>query len=204
VTIQANVSETKIEATVSGGFGPSGAAGTQGPAGATGAQGPAGATGAQGPAGAQGPKGDKGDTGEAGPAGGNYTLPNATTSTLGGVIVGTGLSVSSGTVSANVTSVAGRTGAVTIAAADVSGLGSLATQSGTFSGTSSGNNTGDQTIALTGDVTGSGTGSFSATLSNSGVAAGTYRSVTVDAKGRVTAGTNPSGGVSLGLVLALS
>lgn len=56
-----------------------------------------------------------------------YTLPNATASTLGGVIVGSGLSVSSGTVSANVTSVAGRTGAVTIAAADVSGLGGAAT-----------------------------------------------------------------------------
>ncbi|NBQ51768.1 MAG: hypothetical protein EBU35_14250, partial [Marivivens sp.] len=44
------------------------------------------------------------------------------------------------------------------------GLGTLATQSGTFtgthSGTSSGTNTGDQTIALTGVVTGSGTGSF--------------------------------------------
>jgi hypothetical protein len=44
------------------------------------------------------------------------------------------------------------------------GLGTLATQSGTFSGTSSGTNTGDQTIQLTGDVTGSGTGSFAATL----------------------------------------
>jgi hypothetical protein len=69
------------------------------------------------------------------------------------------------------------------------GLGSLATQSGTFSGTSSGTNTGDQTFALTGDVTGSGTGSFAATLSASGVTAGTYASVTVDAKGRVTGGT---------------
>jgi hypothetical protein len=47
-------------------------------------------------------------------------------------------------------------------------------------------------VTLTGDVTGSGTGSFAATLSNSGVTAGTYRSVTVDAKGRVTAGTNPT------------
>jgi phage-related tail fiber protein len=73
--------------------------------------------------------------------------------------------------------------------ADVPGLGTLATQSGTFSGTSSGTNTGDQTITLTGDVTGSGTGSFAATLSGSGVSAGTYASVTVDAKGRVTAGT---------------
>ena len=44
------------------------------------------------------------------------------------------------------------------------GLGTLATQDGTFSGThsgtSSGTNTGDQTITLTGAVTGSGTGSF--------------------------------------------
>lgn len=44
------------------------------------------------------------------------------------------------------------------------GLGTLATQSGTFSGTSSGSNTGDQTIVLTGDVAGSGTGSFAATI----------------------------------------
>jgi len=48
------------------------------------------------------------------------------------------------------------------------GLGTLATQSGTFagthSGTSSGTNTGDQTITLTGDVTGTGTGSFAATI----------------------------------------
>ena len=44
------------------------------------------------------------------------------------------------------------------------GLGTLATQNGTFSGTSSGTNTGDQTITLTGDVTGNGTGSFAATI----------------------------------------
>ena len=48
------------------------------------------------------------------------------------------------------------------------GLGTLATQSGTFTGThsgdSSGTNTGDQTITLTGDVTGTGTGTFAATL----------------------------------------
>jgi hypothetical protein len=72
------------------------------------------------------------------------------------------------------------------------GLGSLATQSGTFSGTSSGTNTGDQTITLTGDATGSGTGSFAVTLASSGVTAGTYTSVTVDAKGRVTAGSSPA------------
>lgn len=49
------------------------------------------------------------------------------------------------------------------------GLGTLATQSGTFSGTSSGTNTGDQTITLTGDVTGSGTGSFATTIANGAV-----------------------------------
>lgn len=49
------------------------------------------------------------------------------------------------------------------------GLGTLATQSGTFSGTSSGTNTGDQTITLTGDVTGGGTGSFAATIANQAV-----------------------------------
>jgi hypothetical protein len=50
------------------------------------------------------------------------------------------------------------------------GLGTLATQSGTFSGTSSGTNTGDQTITLTGAVTGSGVGSFATTFG--GVAGG--------------------------------
>ena len=56
-----------------------------------------------------------------------------------------------------------------ISTGDVSGLGTLATQSGTFSGShsgaSSGTNTGDQTIALTGDVSGSGGASFAATIS---------------------------------------
>lgn len=49
------------------------------------------------------------------------------------------------------------------------GLGTLATQGGTFSGSSSGTNTGDQTITLTGDVTGSGTGSLAATIANGAV-----------------------------------
>ena len=53
------------------------------------------------------------------------------------------------------------------------GLGTLATQSGTFSGTFSGTssntNTGDQTITLTGDVTGTGTGSFAATIATDAV-----------------------------------
>jgi hypothetical protein len=45
----------------------------------------------------------------------------ATTSAAGIVAIGTGLSVSGGTVTANVQSVAGRTGAVTLSTSDVSG-----------------------------------------------------------------------------------
>ena len=54
-----------------------------------------------------------------------------------------------------------------------------------------------RTIALTGDVTGTSAAfdgsaalSFAATLANSGVTAGTYSKVTVDAKGRVTTGAS--------------
>lgn len=69
------------------------------------------------------------------------------------------------------------------------GLGTLATQSGTFSGTSSGTNTGDQTISLTGDVTGSGTGSFSATIANSAVTLAKMADMaTASILGRNTAG----------------
>lgn len=55
-----------------------------------------------------------------------------------------------------------------------------------------------RTIAITGDLSwstsfdGSGNVTASGTLANSGVTTGTYRSVTVDAKGRVTSGTNPT------------
>ena len=48
---------------------------------------------------------------------------------------------------APVTSVAGRTGVITLSNTDISGLGTLATQNGTFSGTSSGTNTGDQDLS---------------------------------------------------------
>lgn len=55
-----------------------------------------------------------------------------------------------------------------------------------------------RTIALSGDATwsvsfdGSANVTSALTLANSGATAGTYKSVTVDAKGRVTAGTNPT------------
>lgn len=52
--------------------------------------------------------------------------------------------------------------------------------------------TANQTITLQGDVSGSGTTLINTTLSNTGIAAGTYRSLTIDAKGRATAGTNPT------------
>ena len=52
--------------------------------------------------------------------------------------------------------------------------------------------TANQTVTVSGDATGSGTTAIALTLANSGATAGTYKSVTVDAKGRVTAGTNPT------------
>ena len=52
--------------------------------------------------------------------------------------------------------------------------------------------TDNKTITVSGDATGTGTTAITLTLANSGIPAGTYRSVTVDTKGRVTAGTNPT------------
>jgi len=116
--------------------GPQGIQGIQGEPGATGAQGPQGdpgADGADGATGPQGPQGDPGPTGATGPAG---PAPS-----------GTGLvSVTAGVLDTPSTL---RTRVAADAAnlrADL-GLGSLATQSGTFSGTSSGTNTGDQDLS---------------------------------------------------------
>ena len=47
-------------------------------------------------------------------------------------------------------------------------------------------------VSITGDATGSGTGAITLTLANTGVVAGTYPKVTVDSKGRVTAGSTLS------------
>ena len=64
--------------------------------------------------------------------------------------------------------------------------------------------TANQSITVSGDASGSGTTAISLTLANSGVSAGTYRSVTVDAKGRVTAGTNPTTVAGYGITDAVS
>lgn len=87
------------------------------------------------------------------------------------------------------------------------GLGTLATQSGTFSGTSSGTNTGDQTITLTGNVTGSGTGSFAATIANDAVTYAKMQNVSVASRllGRGSAaGSGDVEEISLGSGLSMS
>ena len=50
----------------------------------------------------------------------------------------------------------------------------------------------NRTITLSGDITGSGTTSIETSLSNTGVVAGAYTVVQVDAKGRITSGLNPT------------
>jgi hypothetical protein len=143
---------------------------------------------------------------------GLQTLPIASASTLGAVKIGSGITVSNGTISvssitsgmitsalgytpynstnpsnyitssgAPVQSVAGKTGNITLTAADV-GLGNI---------TNSAQLTTSQTLSLTGDVTANATllsnGSMSTTLStitDSGI--GTFKKVTVNNKGLVT------------------
>jgi phage-related tail fiber protein len=91
--------------------------------------------------------------------------------------------------------------ASTIVARDASGDFTAGTITATLSGNATTATTlaTGRTIGMTGDVTwtsasfnGSANVTGTATLANSGVTAGTYRSVTVDVKGRVTAGTNPT------------
>ena len=100
-------------------------------------------------------------------------IPNYTLAGLGGQPLAT-----------NLTSLAGLTFAST-SFVKMTAAGTFALDTNTYL-------TGNQSISLTGDATGSGTTSIAVTLANTGVTAGTYRSVTVDAKGRVTAGTNPT------------
>jgi hypothetical protein len=57
------------------------------------------------------------------------SIPTASPTVQGTVKVGTGLAIAGGVLNANVTSVAGRIGAITLSAADIGGLGTMATQS---------------------------------------------------------------------------
>lgn len=82
--------------------GPIGPTGPGGPQGETGATGPRGATGPQGLQGERGIQGPQGLTGATGPAGPSYTLPTASTGTLGGVrIDGTTITINGSVISAN-------------------------------------------------------------------------------------------------------
>jgi hypothetical protein len=140
------------------------------------------------------------------------TLPIATASVLGGIKIGTGLSIDgSGVVS--VASSPILTTARTISAtgdgtwsvsfngsADVSGALALATIADSGVGSflkitrnTKGLVTGTQAVVQADIVGLLGAASITnAMLTDSGATAGTYRSVTVNAKGLVTAGTNPT------------
>jgi len=85
--------------TSTGAQGPQGETGAPGPQGSQGPQGTPGSIGPTGLTGPQGPQGPIGPQGAQGIPGPTYTLPNATTSTLGGIVVGSGLSISSGVLS---------------------------------------------------------------------------------------------------------
>ena len=108
---------------------------------------------------------------------------------------------------APVTSVSGRTGAVTLSNTDISGLGTLSTQNGTFSGTHSGassnTNTGDQTTI----VGNAGSATVLQTARNiNGVAFDGSASVTITAAGStlsdtVTIAKGGTGLIALGTAL---
>jgi Collagen triple helix repeat (20 copies) len=80
--------------TSTGAQGPQGEPGERGP---TGAQGPQGTPGNQGPTGLTGPTGPAGPKGDTGPQGPAAVLPIATGTVLGGIRVGSGLSINTST-----------------------------------------------------------------------------------------------------------
>ena len=100
----------------------------------------------------------------------------ATTTTLGGVIIGSGLTVqTSGLLSANVTTVAGRTGAVTLSVTDISGAAPLASPAFTGTPTAPTASVGTDTtqLATTGFVQNTLAASISVTVSSSNISLGT-------------------------------
>jgi phage-related tail fiber protein len=105
-----------------------------------------------------------------------------------------------------VDSVAGKTGIVTLVKDDV-GLSNVDNTADNIKAVYSASKLSTaRDISSSGDVSwsvsfdGSSTVTGSATLASTGVVAGTYRSVTTDAKGRVTAGTNPTTVAGYGLL----
>lgn len=149
--------------------GPAGVDGATGPQGATGAQG---ATGPKGDTGDAGPTGSTGPQGATGPAGpslwGGITGTLSTQSDLATALAGkqplasvltnttasfttaqetklSGIATAATANSSDATLLTRANHTGTQAVGTITGLGTLATQSGTFSGTSSGTNTGDQT-----------------------------------------------------------
>jgi hypothetical protein len=125
-------------------------------------------------------------------------------------VSGTGLTISNADgVAGNPTVTSNATSANTasaVVARDASGNFSAGTITAALTGnaTSADKLSTARTLSISGDATGSATFDGSAdkaialTLANSGVIAGTYSTVTVDAKGRVTAATNAGGSMTGG------
>jgi len=93
---------------------------------------------------------------------------------------------------------------ITDAQSALSGTGLVKSTAGVITYDTNTYLTANQSITVSGDATGSGTNAIALTLANSGVSAGTYKSVTVDAKGRVTAATNPTTIAGYGITDAVS